>query len=101
VSRIVACRGTVSRVSSVTALNKQNFVDKGQGTHLDSYTENKFKDICLETWKLGSEPNQGLIQVLCYLRTLIDQLLNHFFLARGGERRSAELSDIHTFEFPD
>jgi len=32
-----------------TALDKLNFVDKGQGTYLDSYTEAKFKDLCIAT----------------------------------------------------
>ena len=37
----------------------------------------------------------------CYLRTLVDQLLGHHLLARGNDRRVAEISDLHTFEFPD
>jgi hypothetical protein len=84
-----------------TALDKLNFVDKGQDTYLDSYTEKQFKDLCIQIWTAGSDPNQSSIQTICYLRTLLDQLLGHYLLARSGDRRSTEISDIHTFEFPD
>ena len=84
-----------------TALDKLNFVDKGQGTYLDSYTEAKFKELCVVSWKDSSKPSHNAVQSLCYLRTLVDQLLGHFLLARGEDRRSAEISDLHTFEFPD
>ena len=84
-----------------TALDKLNFVDKGQGTYLDSYTEAKFKDLCIATWKASSKPNQTAVQILCYLRTLLDQLLSHFLLAYGEDRRSVEISDLHTFQFPN
>ncbi len=31
---------------------------------------------------------------------LIDFLLGHYMLTRGGDRRSIEMSDLFTFEFP-
>ncbi|KAF2191868.1 hypothetical protein K469DRAFT_555883, partial [Zopfia rhizophila CBS 207.26] len=34
-----------------------------------------------------------------YLHTLVDLLLGHYMLTRGGDRRSAEISDLFTFEF--
>jgi len=36
----------------------------------------------------------------CHFRTLVDLLIGHFILARGSDRRGAELSDFFTFEFP-
>jgi hypothetical protein len=44
-----------------TALDKLNFVDKGQDTYLDSYTEKQFKDLCIQIWTAGSDPNQSSI----------------------------------------
>jgi hypothetical protein len=35
----------------------------------------------------------------CYFRTLVDILLSHYMLTRGGDRRAAEISDLFTFEF--
>jgi hypothetical protein len=35
-----------------------------------------------------------------YLRTLVDLLLGYYMLARSGDRRATELSDLFTFEFP-
>jgi hypothetical protein len=55
-----------------TALEKLNFVDKGQQrTYLDGYMEEKFKDLCIATWKASSK-HQSAVQILCYLRTLLD-----------------------------
>jgi hypothetical protein len=84
-----------------TQLDKLNYIDKGQGTYLDSYSERQFRELCIEVWKASGDPKQSRIQVTCYLRTLLDHLLGHFLLARGEDRRAAEISDIHTFEFPD
>jgi hypothetical protein len=89
-----------------TALAKQNYADKGQDTYLDDYSESQFKDLCLAIWKAGSGGNGSTstidaIKTGCYLRTLVDQLLGHYLLARGSDRRLAEISDLHTFEFPD
>ena len=32
---------------------------------------------------------------------LVNLLLGHYMLTRGGDRRAAEISDLFTFEFPD
>jgi hypothetical protein len=72
-----------------------NFAVKGRDTYLDGYSEPQFKQLCIALWKASNDGgNSG-----CYLRTLVDQLLGHFLLARGQDRRDAELSDIHTFDF--
>ena len=85
-----------------TQLAKQNFADKGRETYLDGYLETQFKELCIALWKAGSsKESESLGQAGCYLRTLVDQLLGHYLLARGQDRRVAEISDLHIFEFPD
>ena len=73
--------------------DKEQFADKGRDTLLDGYMEDEFESVCRELWaRGGSSPG-------CYLRTLVDILLSHYMLTRGGDRRSAEISDLFTFEF--
>ena len=73
--------------------DKEQFADKGRDTLLDGYTEDKFESVCRELWAHGGSSPE------CYLRTLVDILLGHYMLTRGGDRRSAEISDLFTFEF--
>jgi hypothetical protein len=83
---------------------KLNFADKGRDTYLDGYSESQFKKLCLAIWKTSSSTSTSTVTVAstgCYLRTLVDLLLGHYLLARGNDRRVAEISDLHTFEFPD
>ena len=79
-----------------TVLAKQNYADKGRDTYLDGYSESQFKELCLALWRSSAATSKPE----CHLRTLVDQLLGHYLLARGHDRRLAEISDIHTFEFP-
>jgi hypothetical protein len=94
-------RSIVEYIKSIqrqdTQLDRENFADKGRDTLLDGYTSDQFKDLCVKLW--GSSADS--IKPELYLRTLVDQLLGHYLLARGGDRRAAEISDIHTFEFPN
>jgi len=73
--------------------DKDNYADKGRDTLLDGYTEEEFERLCSELWIRGSTSPEY------HLRTLVDLLLGHYMLARGGDRRAAELSDLFTFEF--
>jgi len=82
-----------------TALAKQNYADKGRDTYLDGYSEAQLKELCIAIWRAGGGASG--VKTACYLRTLLDQLLGHYLLARGGDRRAGEMSDLHTFEFPD
>jgi hypothetical protein len=84
-----------------TAAAKENYADKARDTYLDGYSESQFKELCLAVWKASSVGHVSAIQTSCYLRTLVDQLLGHYLLARGNDRRQGEISDLHTFEFPD
>ena len=72
---------------------KEQFADKGRDTPLDGYTEDEFESVCRELWSRGSSSPE------CHFRTLVDILLGHYMLTRGGDRRSAEISDLFTFEF--
>jgi hypothetical protein len=72
---------------------KEQFADKGRDTLLDGYTEDEFESVCRELWARGAASPE------CHLRTLVDILLGHYMLTRGGDRRSAEISDLFTFEF--
>lgn len=76
-----------------TQLDRAQFADKGRDTLLDGYTQEQFEAVCRELWA------QGRTSPECHLRTLVDVLLGHYMLTRGGDRRSAELSDLFTFEF--
>ncbi|EAQ83148.1 hypothetical protein CHGG_10966 [Chaetomium globosum CBS 148.51] len=73
--------------------DKDNYADKGRDALLDGYTEEEFERVCYELWARGSASPEY------HLRTLVDLLLGHYMLARGGDRRAAELSDLLTFEF--
>ena len=68
----------------------EQFADKGRDTLLDGYTEDEFERVCHELWNFSPE---------CHFRTLVDILLGQYMLTRGGDRRSAEISDLFTFEF--
>jgi hypothetical protein len=72
---------------------KEQFADKGRDTLLDGYTEEEFEKVCHELWAQGSSSPE------CHFRTLVDILLGHYMLTRGEDRRSAEISDLFTFEF--
>ena len=72
---------------------KEQFADKGRDTLLDSYTEDEFEQVCHELWAQGDSSPE------CHFCTLVDILLSHYMLTRGGDRRSAEISDLFTFEF--
>jgi Centromere DNA-binding protein complex CBF3 subunit, domain 2/Transcriptional activator of glycolytic enzymes len=91
-----------------TELAKQNYADKGRDTYLDGYTQDQFKDLCDALWKAScpstaatTAGGSDAIRTSCHLRTLVDLLLGHYLAARGQDRRVAEISDLHTFEFPD
>ena len=73
--------------------DREQFSDKGRDTLLDRYTEDEFESVCRELWVRGDSSPE------CYFRTLLDILLGHYMLTRGGDRRSAEISDLFTFEF--
>jgi hypothetical protein len=73
---------------------KEQFADKGRDTLLDSYTEDEFESVCRELWAKGAASSPE-----CHFRTLVDILLGHYMLTRGGDRRAAEISDLFTFEF--
>ena len=76
-----------------TQRDQKQFADKDRDTLLNNYTENQFESVCHKLWKQnGSSPE-------CYFRTLVDLLLGHYMLTRGNDRRSAEISDLFTFEF--
>jgi hypothetical protein len=72
---------------------KEQFADKGRDTLLDGYSEEEFEHICRELWDHSESSPE------CHFRTLLDLLLGHYLLARGGDRRAAEISDLFTFEF--
>ena len=74
---------------------KEQFADKGRDTLLDGYTEEEFERVCCELWTKGATAASPE----CHLRTLVDFLLGHYMLTRGGDRRAAEISDLFTFEF--
>ena len=62
--------------------DKDNYADKGRDTLLDGYTEEEFERICRELWTRGGASPEY------HLRTLVDLLLGHYMLARGGCRRA-------------
>ena len=63
------------------------------GIRWDGYTEEEFERVCRELWAQGDASPE------CHSRTLVDILLGHYMLTRGGDQRAAELSDLFTFEF--
>jgi hypothetical protein len=74
--------------------DREQYADKGRDTLLDGYSEEEFEQVCSELWTQGAK-----VSPECHFRTLVDILLGHYMLARGGDRRSAEISDLFTFEF--
>jgi hypothetical protein len=75
--------------------DREQFADKGRDTLLDGYTEDEFEAVCSALWTHGASSPE------CHFRTLVDILLGHYMLTRGGDRRNAEISDLFTFEFKD
>jgi hypothetical protein len=86
--------------------DREQYADKGRDTLLDGYTEDEFERLCSELWSHGaatesagsSSVASAASSVECHFRTLVDILLGHYMLTRGGDRRSAEISDLFTFE---
>ena len=74
--------------------DREQYADKGRDTLLDGYSKEEFERVYKELWAHGAESSEE-----CHLRTLIDVLLGHYMLTRGGDRRAAEISDLFTFEF--
>ena len=74
--------------------DKEQYADKGRDTLLDGYTEEEFERMCDELWAHSDASPE------CHFRTLVDLLLGHYMLTRGGDRRAAKILDLHTFEFP-
>ena len=75
--------------------DKAHYADKGRDTLLDGYSEREFEQVCHELWAHSATAPE------CHLRTLVDLLLGHYMLTRGGDRRAAEISDLFTFEFEE
>lgn len=78
---------------------RAQFADKGRDTLLDGYSEAEVTEVCHQLWSHGAISASTPNSTECHLRTLIDFLLGHYMLTRGGNRRSAEISDLFTFEF--
>jgi Centromere DNA-binding protein complex CBF3 subunit, domain 2 len=76
-----------------TQRDLEQFADKGRDTLLDGYSEDEFERVCSELWERGATSPE------CHFRTLVDILLGHYMLTRGGDRREAEISDLFAFEF--
>ena len=72
---------------------KEQFANKGKDTLLDGYTKDEFQSVYRKLWARGAASSTE-----CYFRTLVDILLSHYILTRGGDRHSAEISDLFTFE---
>jgi hypothetical protein len=72
---------------------REQFADKGRDTLLDGYTEEEFEKVCYELWAQGGSLPE------CYFQTLVDILLGYYMLTCREDRRSAEISDLFTFEF--
>jgi hypothetical protein len=74
---------------------RDQLADKGRDTLLDGYNFPQFEKACEMLWEKSDTSPE------CHFRTLVDFLLSHYMLERGVNRRNAELSDVHTFEFPN
>jgi hypothetical protein len=80
--------------------DREQYADKGRDTLLDGYTEDEFERLCSELWMHGADAaSSSAAAAECHFRTLVDLMLGHYMLTRGGDRRSAEISDLFTFEF--
>jgi hypothetical protein len=77
-----------------TQHKREQFVDKGRDTLLDSYTEDEFKSVYYELWAKGAASSPK-----CHFWTLVDILLGHYILMCSSDQRAAEISDLFTFEF--
>jgi Centromere DNA-binding protein complex CBF3 subunit, domain 2 len=67
---------------------------KGVTYCLMGYSEEEFERICYEIWAHGSSVSPER-----HLRTMVDLLVGYYMLARGGDCREAEISDLFTFKF--
>ena len=65
--------------------DREQFADKGRDTLLDGYTQEQFEAVCRELLAQGRSSPE------CHFRTLVDVLLGHYMLTRGGDLRSLHL----------
>jgi hypothetical protein len=65
------------------ARKKAQYADKGRDTLLDGYPEQQLEAVCASLWQQDSQSQE------IRFRTLVDILLGHYMLIRGGDRRSA------------
>ena len=73
---------------------KKQFVDKGRNTLFNSYTENKFKNICCKLWDKGTA-----LFLRCYFYIFVDILLGHYMLTCSSNRYSTKFSNLFIFKF--
>ena len=73
---------------------KEQFVDKGRDTLLNSYTKNKFKGVCCELQARGTA-----LSLKCHFCTLINILLGHYMFTYSSNRYSAKILNLFTFKF--
>lgn len=78
---------------------KAAFADKGRDSLRDGYSEPQLQQICCGLWERTGETTA--LQAEIHLRTIVDILLGHYLLTRGGDRRNVELSDLQTFELAE
>lgn len=87
------------RMRKEAVRKKQEYVDRGSGTLLDSYRPadvETFVRACWTDWAKGQTNNTQSVEG--YLRTACDFLLGHNMLLRGENRRTVEFPDLFSLE---
>jgi hypothetical protein len=97
--RTKALNDAIDRVRREEAGRKlREHEDRAANTILDGYDRLTFARICHTMWeKAATQPDREEI----WLRTLLDHLLGHYFLARGENRRFAEFPDMQCLELDE
>ncbi|KAF2474707.1 uncharacterized protein BDR25DRAFT_214686, partial [Lindgomyces ingoldianus] len=75
------------------------YANKGRDTLLNSYTKDKFKQLCSKLWTHSADASLSLATVECHFYTLVNLMLGHYMLTRRGNCCSAEILDLFTFKF--
>ena len=73
---------------------KEQFVDKGRDTLLNSYAKDEFQSIYYKLWARGA-----VLSLKYYFCILVNILLGHYMLIYGGNRYFTKILNLFTFKF--
>ena len=88
-----------NRLRGESKRRKQQYVDRGANTLMDTYDDDSIRKLVQAGWKgWESQPKANHASINSFLRTGLDFILAHNMILRGEVRRQIELADLFTLE---